>query len=248
MVDERRSPFARGSSVRQDWCAWLPEEKALLFQYEERELESLYNMFSVSLNEAIELRQARCFSSSLKALGMAAELCKRLTSPLAGLLRSLHEHSKHYGTIPNTSPLDPANFIGQKGQRSARLSELLNHVLLSQRVQFLNKVSTLGEMVENLDKDLGSAAGDLADAASRHPDQLWKEMAEHHFDLNTCLREAFILLKSFLVVLPAGELEAFQSTLREQSQCQPTRYVVIKPDLIPHSPIPHRRTAAFAGK
>jgi hypothetical protein len=243
VIDGGRSPFARGSSVHQDWCAWLPEEKALIFQNEERRLESLYNMFSVSLNEAIGLRQAKSLSSSLKALCMTAELCTRLTRPLAGLLRSLHDHSKHYGTIPSASPLDPANFLGQKGQRSARLSELLNHVLLSQRVQFLNKVSTLKEMVENLDRDFCSAASDLTDAVSQHPDHLWKEMAEDHFDLNTCLRESFILLKSFLVVLPAAELEVFEGTIRKQCRCQPTRYVVIE-----SRPISHRRTPAFAGK
>lgn len=243
MIDAGRSAFARGSSVLQDWCAWLSEEKAVVFKSEGQRLESLYNMFSVALNEAIELRQARCFASSLKALTMAAELCRRLTTLLGGLLRSLHEHSKHYGTIPSTSPLDSANFIGQKGQRSARLSDLLNHVLLSQRIQFLNKVSTLEAIVDDLDRDFHSAADNLTDVASRHPDRLWKEIAENHFDLNTCLREAFILLKSFLVVLPTGELGAFQGTILEQCQGRPTRYAAIE-----SASLPHRRTPAFAGK
>jgi hypothetical protein len=66
-----------------------------------------------------------------------------LTQTLAGLLRALSEHAKHYGTIPNAALLDPANFQGQRGQRSARMSSLLDHVLLSQRLQFLHPRASL---------------------------------------------------------------------------------------------------------
>jgi len=63
----------------------------------------------------------------------------------------------------------PANFQGQRGQRSARMSSLLNHVLLSQRLQFLHKVSTLEEMVEDLGKEFRLAADDLAEGTSLNP-------------------------------------------------------------------------------
>jgi len=58
---------------------------------------------------------------------------------LSGLLRALYEHAKHYGTIPNAAPLDSANFQGQKSQKSARLSNLLSHVLLSHACSFSTK-------------------------------------------------------------------------------------------------------------
>jgi len=45
------------------------------------------------------------------------------------------------------------------------MSGLLNHVLLSQRLQFLHKVSTLEEMVEDLGRDYRSAADDLAEGS-----------------------------------------------------------------------------------
>lgn len=221
MKDSSRPFSACGSSVQQDWRAWLPLEKAEVFRRHQQHLESLYNMFSVSLNEAIELRHNGCLAKSLQALGMAAQLCKFFCSPLTEMLRALHEHSKHYGTIPSAAPLVPANFAGLKGQRSARFSGLLNHVLLSQRLQFLHKVGTIKEMVEELDQGFRAAAHELADAASMRPDQLWEGMAGDHYDLNTCLRETFVLLKSFLVVLPEGELAAFEETLQEP--CQPSK-------------------------
>ncbi len=242
MKDSIRPPSARGKSVKDDWRAWLPEEKAHVFQNLIRELESSYGMLSVSLDEAIELRQLGQPGKSLQAVGISSGLCKLLTEMLGGLLRALSEHAKHYGTIPNAAPLDPANFQGQRGQRSARMSSLLNHVLLSQRLQFLHKVSTLEEMVEDLGKDYRHSADDLAEGISLNPNRMWANVDVDHYDLNTCLREAIVVFKSFLIALPEDQLGAFQNTVREQSQ----PYQV--GDGSPQSVIRHRRMTAIAGE
>ncbi len=212
-----RTP-TRGKSVKDDWRAWLPEAKAHVFRDHVHQLESNYVMLSVSLDEAIELEQLGQPGKSQQAVGITSSLCKLLTQTLGGLLRALSEHAKHYGTIPNAVPLDPANFQGQRGQRSARMSSLLNHVLLSQRLQFLHKLSTLEEMVEDLGKDFRHAADDLAEGASLNPPKMWAAVDAGHYDLNTCLREAIVVFKSFLIALPEDQLGAFQNAVREQSQ------------------------------
>ncbi len=219
MKDYVRTP-TRGKSVKDDWRAWLPQEKAQVFHKQVHELESSYAMLSVSLDEAIELRQMGEPGKSLQAVGITSGLCKLLTQTLAGLLRALSEHAKHYGTIPNAAPLDPANFQGPRGQRSARMSGMLNRVLLSHRLQFLLKVSTLEEMVDDLGKDFRDAADDLAEGISLNPKRIWAEVDADHYDLNTCLRESIVLFKSFLIALPDGQLGAFQDTVRQQSRLQ----------------------------
>jgi len=220
----------------------LPEAKAKVFDRQVHQLESNYVMLSVSLDEAIELRQLGQPVKSLQAVAITSGLCKLLTQTLSGLLRALSEHAKHYGIIPNAAPLDPANFQGHRGQRSARMSSLLNHVLLSQRVQFLHKVSTLEEMVEDLGKDYRSAADGLAEGVSLNPNKMWDEVDTDHYDLNTCLREAIVVFKSFLIALPENQLDAFQGTVRLQSRPQEagvgSRQNVIR----------HRRITAIAGE
>jgi hypothetical protein len=199
-------------------------------------------MFSVSLNWAIDLRQGGRLPRALQAVLMSSELCARLTAPLAGLLRGLCEHSKHYGTLPNTVPLDPANFQGPREQRSARLSNLLSRVLLSHRQQFLHKVNTLADMVEDLCKHFRMAADELSEGTATDPERSWQAVDADHFDLNTCLREAIVLLKSFLVVLAVDQLGAFQNTVRELSGIHqplgPSAQDVLR----------HRRMTQFAGK
>jgi len=240
--DSIRPPSARGRSVKDDWRAWLPEAKAQVFSKQVHELESSYVMLSVSLDEAIRLRQMGEPGKSLQAVGITSGLCKLLTQTLVGLLRALSEHAKHYGTIPNAAPLDPGNFQGQRGQRSARMSGLLNRVLLSHRLQFLHKVSTLEEMVDDLGKDFRDAADDLAAGISLNPKKIWAEVDADHYDLNTCLRESIVVFKSFLIALPEGQLGAFQDTVRQQSQLQETG------ETSSQRVTRHRRMTAIAGE
>jgi hypothetical protein len=240
--DTTRPRSPRGASVESDWRAWLPAEQDLIFRSNVKALESNYIMFSISLNEALELRQDRHLGKSLEAVHISSGLCLLLTAPLCGLLRALNEHAKHYGTIPNAAPLDPANFQGQKSQKSARMSSLLNHILFSHRLQFLSKVSTLGEMVEDLGTDYCHSALDLFDGTSANPRRTWEAVDADHYDINTCLREAIVLLKSFLLVLPADQLGAFQQTILDQASTHTAPAPVG-----PHA-IRHRRISAIAGQ
>jgi hypothetical protein len=203
-------------SVQDDWCAWLPQQKAQLFGVHVQELETVYFMFSVALNEALELRRNRLLTKSYRAASMTPTLCARLADNLSAILRSLGEHAKHYGTIPNTAPLDPSNFHGSKEQRTARMSDLLSRVLLTQRSQFLHKINTLGEMASDIGKDFQLAVDNLAGGASLDLSVDWQVMDNAHYDLNTCLRETVVLLKSFLLVLPDDQLGTFQKAVRAQ--------------------------------
>lgn len=238
MKPHSHPPLSRGRCVQRDWRASLPEDKAQVFRDHEHHLESLYNMFSISLNEAMELRGVGLLAEALSAVTMTSELCGRLTRPLAGTLRALHQHAKHYGTVPKAAPLDPENYHGPRGQRSARVSGLLDRVLFSHRLQFLHKVSTLEEMVEDLSRDFRTTACDLAGGFSTDPERGWHEMDMGHYDLNTCLRETIVLFKSFLVVLPVGQLADFEKAVYSQSQFQENDLTIPR----------HRRMNAFAGE
>lgn len=179
-------------------------------------LESVYIMFSVALNEALELRRTERIAKSCQALFVIPGLCKRLAEPLAGLLRALGQHAKHYGTIPNAAPLSPANFQGARSQRTARMNDLLSRALLTQRSQFLHKIAALEEMVGHLEEDFRVAAEEVGLGVSIKPQADWHLVDTAHYDLNTCLREAVVLLKSFLRTLPDDQLRAFQKTVRDQ--------------------------------
>jgi hypothetical protein len=209
-------PPVRNASVEEDWCAWLPIQKAEIFDSYQRQFNLIYGMFSVSLNEALELRRVGNFSKSCQAVWVIPGICSRLAGCLSAVLGSLAEHARHYGTIPNAAPLDPINFQGNKGQRSARINDLFSRVLLTQRSQFLYKINVLSEMVQSLANDFRLAAEDLGCGASDRPAADWQVVDQSHYDLNTCLRETIVLLKSFLVILPDDQVGAFQRAVHSR--------------------------------
>jgi hypothetical protein len=73
-------------------------------------------------------------------------------------------------------------------------------------------------MVEELAEDYLLCAADLCDEAAVDPGKMWELVNTYHYDLNTCLREAIVLLKSFLIVLPANQIGAFQQTILEHAK------------------------------
>jgi hypothetical protein len=238
------SPLSgRRGTVQEDWRARLPEEKLKVFTAYVRRLDSAYGMLSVSLNEALALRREGRLMMCCEAVNVTPGLCARLTEPLASLIRVLSEHAKHYGTVPNAAPLDPQNFQTVKGQRSARMSGLLSKVLLSQRTQFLHKLGTLLEMVENLGKEYCASAEELATGSAADPFLLWSTIDAAHYDLNTCLRETIVLLKSFLRALPDDQLGNFQKSVMGA-----WRAAEQESDILTDRHLRHRRIANSAGK
>jgi len=210
----RLHAFPKGrSAVSDDWSAWLPLSKSDFFDSYVHQLEISYNMFSVALDEALELRRTGEIAQSCRSIFVVPSLCSRLARPLEGLLHTLGEHAKHFRTVPKSAPIDPSNFRGSREQHSARISELLSRVLFTQRSLFLHKVDTLEEMIFHIRLRVQEVASDIACGTSLAPSSDWKSVDDAHFDLNTCLREATILLKSFLLVLPEEQLSPFQDSV-----------------------------------
>jgi hypothetical protein len=196
----------------------LPREKDQAFNAFVRQLESAYNMFSVTLDEALEYRRHGQVSKSYQAVCVTPDLATRLAGNLSAMLRALADHAKHYGTVPNAAPLNPGNFLGAKEQKTARMSDLLSRVLFTQRSQFLHKIATLEEMVSDLGRDFRFAVENLTAVGSPKPAAEWQVIDAAHYDLNTCLRETIVVLKSFFVVLEDDHVVTFQRTVRALSQ------------------------------
>jgi len=235
------SPLPTGS-VSQDWRSPLSSEKSRTYLNTLRDLETSYAMFSVNLDEAIGLRRNGRLVKAHQALTVTPALCRRLADPLVSLLRAMLVHAKHFRTTPNLSPLDPENFQQAKSRRAASFNGICSRIFLSQRSQFLHKISTLLELVENLNESFFSAAEALNDPTSVQPELEWDQLDASHYDLNTCLRESIVLLKCFLLALPDAQLLEFNAALH--SSLLPSSPVL----LAPKRHLAHRRMTLLKGQ
>jgi hypothetical protein len=225
--------------VHTDWYGWLPEAKLSAFRVYASEFEACYMMLSVSLNEAIGLRDSGALRKSFQMIEVTPALCARLIDRLQALLYSLDQHAKHYGIVPSVAPLNVADFHGLRAQRSARMNSMLNRVLLSQRAQFLKKIASLKDLLADLGGDFREAAEELASGSNLDCRALWIVLDDDHFDLNTCFRESMVLLKCFLRVLPDDQLLPFQKSV--EAHMDPRQAPAPERRLLRH-----RRTPQFA--
>lgn len=62
------------STVQEDWIAWLPENKRVLYEAAVRQWEDAYAMFSVALNDALAMRDRGELTRAREGAMIAAEL------------------------------------------------------------------------------------------------------------------------------------------------------------------------------
>lgn len=232
----------RSGSVSQDWRSPLPPQKSRTYLDALRGLETSYAMFSVNLDEAIGLYRNGRFGKAYQALSVTPTLCKMLSDPLLALLRAMLVHAKHFRIVPNLSPLDPENFQQAKSRRAASFNGICSRIFLSQRSQFLHKISTLVELVENLNESFCETAAELNDPTSLQLQHEWDLLDASHYDLNTCLRESIVLLKCFLLALPEDQLLEFSSALSGAPLPSSS------PLLAPKRHLAHRRMTLLKGQ
>jgi len=203
----------RSRTVHEDWFAWIPNEMDQLFDATRHELESSNFILNISLDEALSLCKGGQFDSAKERATIVVGLFDRLAVRVGHVIRTVKDHGVHFGTLPNVKPLSPGNFRGTTAQRVSLMNNLLAKVVFRERTRFFHKLHSLGEITEELRKEARVILADISDGASRFPDQAWQLLEVLGYDLNTCMGETTVILKSFFCALPPEELEAFRERL-----------------------------------
>ncbi len=209
-LPERRRHMA---TVQEDWVSWLPEDKDRLFDATLDELEVSYVILSVALNDAFTLCQQGKLGQAREEAAMFGGLFDRLAARLRDILRSLNEHGRHFGTKPNVVPLCADFFRSERAQQLARANNLAFLLVLRANTRFFRKLGAIEETVAALRNEAQHIAGSITDGTTRALPTQWTRLEVLHYDLNTCLRETIIVLKSFLCALPSKELNPFRKRL-----------------------------------
>ncbi len=203
----------RSRTVREDWLAWIPSEMDQLFDATRQELESSNFILSISLDEALSLCKGGQFDSAKERVTVIAGLFDRLAVRVDHVIRTIKDHGSHFGTLPNVKPLSPSNFRGATAQRVSLMNSLLARVVFRERTRFFHKLYSLGEIVDDAQKEARAVLAVISDGGSPFPDQAFQLLEVLGYDLNTCMGETTIILKSFFCALPPEELETFRAKL-----------------------------------
>jgi hypothetical protein len=203
----------RSRTVREDWFAWIPNEMDQLFDATRHELESSNFILSISLDEALSLCKGGEFDSAKERVVVITGLFDRLAVRIDHVIRTIKDHGSHFGTLPNVKPLSPSNFRGATAQRVSLMDNVLAKVLFRERTRFFHKLYSLGEIVDDAQKEARAILAVISNGSSELPDQAFQHLEVLGYDLNTCMGETTIILKSFFCALPPEELETFRAKL-----------------------------------
>jgi hypothetical protein len=203
----------RSRTVREDWFAWIPNEMDQLFDATRHDLESSNFILSISLDEALSLCKVGEFDSAKERVTVLAGLFDRLAVRIDHVIHTIKDHGSYFGTLPNVKPLSPSNFRGATAQRVSLMNNVLAKVLFRERTRFFHKLHSLGEIVDDAKIEARTILEVIAKGGSVLPDEAFQLLEVLGYDLNTCMGETTILLKSFFCALPPEELEAFRAKL-----------------------------------
>ena len=203
----------RSRSVHEDWFAWIPNEMDELFAAIRNDLESSDVILSITLNEALALCKQGHYDFARERVFTFSGLLDRLADRICHVVHVIKDHGSHFGTLPNVKPLSPGNFRGANAQRVSIMNGLLAKVVFRQRTRFFHKLSSLDEIIVESQKEAHALLSEIAEGVSPFPDRAWQQLEILGYDLNICMGEATVLLKSFFCALPPDELESFRKKL-----------------------------------
>lgn len=185
-----------------------------MFEDISREWEAAYGMLSVALNEAMAERAEGRLVQARRQCTMAGQLATRLVQSVDAALVALRRRGREGDSLPVVQGLRPEHFRSEAAQQSAAWSYLANGLPLGRRLRFLLKLTALGRMLERTRAEFCSVAEEIAEGTSVSPEAGWRSMELLHDDLNTAMREAVVVLKSYLSAAGASGFAAFRQQMR----------------------------------
>ena len=212
---EKKAKLPPGESAIQ--ADWFSQAKLRVFRSNVQQLDSLYGMLSVSLDEASALRNGVKFERAFAVLSITATLCARLARQLKWLLRTLQELVSQYDLTPGVTPLHIASLDWNSDQFSALKASLVKKLHFPRQLQFLDKCRELEALVEHLSHHFCQTASALKETNSSNAPEIWAAMDDEQNDLNTCVRETIVTLKCVLRVMPEEQLGIFENAAAAQS-------------------------------
>src|SRR5579862_170724 len=209
----RLTAWPRTATVREDWLAWLPPGKEQVFEATHEELEVANVILGVIVNDAYTLcRQGKLRAAREQAIVFGG-LFERLSDRQRDVLRALEEHSRRFRTGANIAPLRPDFFRSDAAQRVARGHALMSLAIFRARTRFRHKIAAIAKVIAELRREALEIGEQIAQGNAVRLPRRWGQLEVLHYDLNTCLRETTIVMKSFFCVLPEEELAPFRKRL-----------------------------------
>ncbi len=186
-----------------------------LFDATRSELESSTSILNITLDESLLLCKGGKFAVALDNTTIFSGLFGRLARCIRNVLGAIRDHGTRFGTLPNVTPLSPSNFRGATAHKISLMNSLLAKVVFRERTRFFHKLESIDEIVDSLQTESDALISGMSLDDVRSQQRAWQQLEVLGYDLNTCMGETTVILKSFFCALPLEELDSFREKLEK---------------------------------
>jgi len=95
------------------------------------------------------------------------------------------------------------------------MNGLLAKVVFRERTRFFHKLESIDEIVDSLQTESDAVISGMSQGDVRSQQRAWQQLEVLGYDLNTCMGETTVILKSFFCALPLEELDSFREKLEK---------------------------------
>lgn len=201
------------TAVQQDWIAWIPDQSLELFEQIRTELEGSCTALAVLLNEAVQYRPGPASNIDPEMALLFGGLFERLADRLGVVLNALEQHGRDHGIRANASPLRPADFRSPHARLAAHVGQLRQFLPATGYAAFQAKIQAIRWVLSLLREQARHETHAIAAGPTRRMRTHWTHLDVVQDDLNTCLQETTIVLKSFFCAMPVSEVPLFRDRL-----------------------------------
>lgn len=184
-----------------------------LFEATRTELESSNSILNITLDEALLLCKGGQFDVAKDNATVFSGLFGRLARCIRNVVGAIKDHGTRFGTLPNVIPLSPSNFRGATAQKVSLMNGLLAKVVFRERTRFFHKLECIDEIVDALQTESDTVLSGMSHGNFQSQERAWQQLEVLGYDLNTCMGETTVILKSFFCALPPEELDSFREKL-----------------------------------
>jgi hypothetical protein len=193
----------------------LNRDQARIYDLLERDLQIEAAVLDVTLNDAMEERDAGNSEVAWQMVRLAASAWDRLAGTLVTLLSQMSRYLPLARVDPLVRRVHPERFRSKTMVYYMRLHQMLAQFVFRSRLKFQLNLGLLRRAVETLTAEFRHLHRATDRLGVRLP-ELWVRLDFHFHDFDLLTKETLLALRDFLPSLSENELKKFGVDLRGQ--------------------------------
>jgi len=203
----------RPALARPGGLAPLGAERAAIFQPIAQEIETQAAILGISLNDAIEERDAGQSEIAWRMVRLAVSEWDRLAEILALLANVLARHVTGGRALVSVRSVAAHNFKSRVMVNYVRTHELLDQLVFRPKLRFQLHLRMLRRAAEMLSAEFRRAYR-YADRTGDRPPELWDRLDFYFHDFDLISKETLLAFRALLLCLPHSNLAPLATDLK----------------------------------